>query len=106
MPFKSEAQRKWMHANKPEMAKEFEAATPKGKKLPKRVSKEDAEEVEESFIKRLDQVLGEGTPGATRGPTYGPEGVTLGSAESEYPDTPRKKKKKNKKIESDVLNSG
>ena len=28
-----------MWANKPEMAKEFEAHTPKGKKLPKRVKK-------------------------------------------------------------------
>jgi hypothetical protein len=25
MPFKSEKQRKWMHANEPEMAKEWEA---------------------------------------------------------------------------------
>lgn len=34
MPFKSQAQRAWMHANKPEMAKEWEAATPRGSKLP------------------------------------------------------------------------
>lgn len=27
MPFKSEAQRKWMYANQPEMAKEWEAET-------------------------------------------------------------------------------
>ena len=39
MPFLSQAQRAWMYANKPGMAKEFEAATPKGKKLPKRVKK-------------------------------------------------------------------
>ena len=37
MPFKSKAQRAWMFANKPELAKEFAAATPKGAKLPKRV---------------------------------------------------------------------
>lgn len=37
MPFKSEAQRKWMFANHPEMAKEWAAHTPKGKKLPKHV---------------------------------------------------------------------
>jgi hypothetical protein len=37
MPFKSQKQRAWMHANKPEMAKEWEAKTPKGKKLPKKV---------------------------------------------------------------------
>jgi hypothetical protein len=36
MPFRSEAQRKWMHANKPKMAKKWEEHTPKGKKLPKK----------------------------------------------------------------------
>lgn len=35
MPFQSEAQRKWMYVNEPEMAKRWEAETPKGKKLPK-----------------------------------------------------------------------
>jgi len=35
MPFQSESQRKWMYANHPEMAKRWEAETPKGKKLPK-----------------------------------------------------------------------
>jgi hypothetical protein len=34
MPFKSQKQRAWMYANKPKMAKEWEAETPKGKKLP------------------------------------------------------------------------
>lgn len=38
MPFVSEAQRRWMYKNKPEMAKEWEAVTGK-KKLPKRVKK-------------------------------------------------------------------
>jgi hypothetical protein len=37
MPFKSEAQRRFMHAYHPEMAKEWEAATPKKKKLPKKL---------------------------------------------------------------------
>lgn len=37
MPFKSQAQRKWMFANKPEMAHEWAAHTPKGKKLPEHV---------------------------------------------------------------------
>jgi len=36
MPFKSKAQRKWMYANDPEMAKQWEKETPKSKKLPKR----------------------------------------------------------------------
>jgi hypothetical protein len=39
MPFESNAQRKWMFKNKPEMAKEWAAHTPKGKKLPEHVKK-------------------------------------------------------------------
>lgn len=39
MPFKSKAQRAWMYSNEPEMAKEWEAHTPKGKQLPKKVTK-------------------------------------------------------------------
>ena len=39
MPFKSQAQRKWMYANKPAMAKRWSKHTPKGKKLPKKVTK-------------------------------------------------------------------
>ena len=39
MPFKSQAQRSWMYAVHPEMAEEWEAHTPKGKKLPKKVKK-------------------------------------------------------------------
>lgn len=42
MPFKSQAQRKWMYANKPQMAKRWEKETPKSKKLPKRVSKKSS----------------------------------------------------------------
>jgi hypothetical protein len=37
MPYKSKAQRKWMHANKPDLAAEWDAATPKGKRLPEHV---------------------------------------------------------------------
>ena len=51
MPFKSEAQRKWMHANKPKMADRWEKHTPKGKKLPKKVKKT------ESIITRINAVL-------------------------------------------------
>lgn len=36
MPMKSKAQRAFLHANKPAVAKKFEKKTPKGKKLPKR----------------------------------------------------------------------
>lgn len=37
MPFKSNAQRKFLFANNPEVAKEFAAHTPKGAKLPEHV---------------------------------------------------------------------
>ena len=39
MPFKSQAQRKWMYANDPAMAKRWEDDTPKGKSLPKKKKK-------------------------------------------------------------------
>lgn len=64
MPFKSEAQRKWMHANKPEMAKKWEKHTPKGKKLPKKVKKKSSKKKskkkktkKESFIDILNDRL-------------------------------------------------
>jgi hypothetical protein len=37
MPFKSESQRRFLYANHPEVAKEFESATPKGEQLPRYV---------------------------------------------------------------------
>ena len=37
MPFVSQAQRGWMYENHPEMAKKWEAHTPKGVKLPYKV---------------------------------------------------------------------
>lgn len=39
MPFKSQAQRAFMYAKHPEIAKEFESKTPKGQKLPEHVTK-------------------------------------------------------------------
>ena len=39
MPMLSQAQRAFLWANKPDVAKKFEAKTPKGKKLPKHVKK-------------------------------------------------------------------
>ncbi len=39
MPFKSQAQRAFMHAAHPELAKEWETVTPKGKRLPKKLKK-------------------------------------------------------------------
>lgn len=37
MPMKSAAQRRYLHATHPKLAKEFEAKTPAGKKLPEHV---------------------------------------------------------------------
>ena len=37
MPFKSKAQRRFMYSQHPELAGEFEAATPKGRKLPEKI---------------------------------------------------------------------
>jgi len=39
MAFKSKAQRKFLFARKPKIAKEFASKTPKGKKLPNKVKK-------------------------------------------------------------------
>ena len=39
MPFVSQAQRGFMYAKHPKLAKEFEAATPRGAKLPEHVKK-------------------------------------------------------------------
>jgi hypothetical protein len=37
MPFRSESQRRWMHANHPQMAAEWEKETPNDSVLPKYV---------------------------------------------------------------------
>jgi len=37
---KSKAQRRFLHAKHPELAAEFEARTPKGKRLPEKVKSE------------------------------------------------------------------
>lgn len=39
MPFKSKAQRRFLYAKKPKLAKEFTSKTPKGKKLPNKVKR-------------------------------------------------------------------
>ena len=49
MPFESEAQRRYMYSQKPELAKEFEAATPKGKKLPEYKKKSKAEMINKAL---------------------------------------------------------
>ena len=39
MPFRSQAQRKFLYAKHPEIAARYAAETPKGKKLPKKAAK-------------------------------------------------------------------
>lgn len=51
MPFKSEAQRRWMYANDKEMAKRWEAHTP-DKKLPEKVSKPESDSDLHKYLKR------------------------------------------------------
>jgi hypothetical protein len=61
MPFKSEKQRRWMYKNKPEMAEEFQKATPKGKKLPKYAPKKKTKKKKKkkSAIERIRLILAE-----------------------------------------------
>ena len=44
MPYKSEAQKKWLYANKPNLAAQFESETPKDAKLPTRISSKSSSE--------------------------------------------------------------
>lgn len=58
MPFKSEAQRRWMWANKPEMARQWQSETPKGSKLPERAG--DGEMKKSSgLVQLLKQAIAE-----------------------------------------------
>ena len=53
MPFKSQAQRGFMYSQHPKLAKEFEKATPKGKKLSEHVQKmADGGKVDKPFNSR------------------------------------------------------
>ena len=96
MPFRSLAQRRFMHARHPEIAKQWEKKTKK-KKLPEKVSSEEKDEIEESFLDRLDQALNilearSGDPQATTRPTLGArKGPAKGSPSRKY--APKKKKK-------------
>lgn len=42
MPFESQSQRRFMYSQHPKLAKEFEAATPKGVKLPEKKKKKSS----------------------------------------------------------------
>ena len=50
MPFKSEAQRKYLYAKKPKVAEEFAKKTPKGTSLPKKVRKKVRSEAAKGLI--------------------------------------------------------
>ncbi len=59
MPFKSKSQRRWMHAQKPDMAKKWEKETPKGKTLPEKLKSHhdyymDTDAVDKAFMKSID----------------------------------------------------
>lgn len=53
MPFRSEAQRRYLYSQKPRLAREFEEATPKGKKLPQRVGKMSDVAATERSIRKM-----------------------------------------------------
>ncbi len=54
-PFLSKAQRRFMYANHPEIANEFEAATPKGAKLPEHVKRSKSKKVARSKKRKAKQ---------------------------------------------------
>lgn len=49
MPFRSQAQRAWMYANNPDMARRWEEHTPKGSNLPEHVKKDQKNPVRQHF---------------------------------------------------------
>jgi hypothetical protein len=87
MPFKSDAQRKYMWLHHPKMAREWQAATPKGEKLPEHVKAKKAEMVKSAepppppgvSVREWDEHLAGDTP-LTEG----------GQVELEHADTIRR----------------
>jgi len=61
MPFKSEAQRKYLYAKHPELAKKWQQHTPKGADLPEHVTSSDNEK-KASFLLKLLEKRSESTP--------------------------------------------
>lgn len=49
MPFKSEAQRRYMYAQEPKIARRWEKETPKNAKLPEKVRKKKKSSLMDSF---------------------------------------------------------
>lgn len=63
MPFQSQAQRGFMYSQHPEIAKEFEAKTPKGKQLPQHKSdkkKKHNKAQQDAIARRLSGGKGSG----------------------------------------------
>lgn len=59
MPFQSQAQRRWMYATHPAMAKRWEALTPKGQQLPGHVSPDStSEETNKPGVRKLPRPAG------------------------------------------------
>ena len=83
MPFKSNAQRRWMYANHPEMAKEWSEHTPKGVKLPEHVKK--AALIEAIKFKIAKDLLSGGAADNKPDSLYPPKELAKGKAhESEH----------------------
>ena len=57
MPFKSEAQRRFMYANHPKLAREFESKTSKDSKLPEKVGKSIRESIDDVVKANIANIL-------------------------------------------------
>ena len=106
MPFKSEAQRRFLHAKHPKIAKKWEEHTPKGQKLPQKAHNDD--EANESFEIKLNDALGlvneaECTdPQATTRPRLGAiKGVLKGPKRRQVRNS-----NKEEKIQKDIKSAG
>lgn len=69
MPFRSKSQRKWMYATHPQMAKKWEAHTPKGKDLPEHVKQAEPPPPKGVSSKEWDKIL-QGLPKKTKTAYY------------------------------------
>lgn len=88
MPFQSEAQRRWMYANDPEMAKRWEKETPKGKKLPKKKKAQIEKTAFWQGFEKAKQIAKTPHP-VTWGVLGAGAGAGLGGAQSKYNTTMR-----------------
>lgn len=71
-PFESEAQRGWMYANHPEMARRWEEHTPKGKKLPRRKGKVSVKNAARFRLAKRQAILNKQNGKASETPTDPP----------------------------------